>query len=157
VPTLNDSQSLLRHENLSVSNLVSIAVEELVVVRDFMSQPPLTVDSETSVADACKLMGEKHVGSILVSSKGVVDAIFTERDLLSRVVPEKRDLAAITVRAYASSPLITVAATTDVKEAARIMVQMKVRRLVVVSDGKPIGVFTAADLAKAAGKLPLDL
>jgi CBS domain-containing protein len=134
-----------------------MSVEELVVVRDFMSQPPLTVDSGTSVADACKLMGEKHVGSILVSSKGVVNGIFTERDLLSRVVPEKRDLAGVTVGAHASSPLITVAATTDVKEAARIMTEMKVRRLVVVRDGKPIGVFTAADLAKAAGKLPLDI
>jgi CBS domain-containing protein len=32
-----------------------------------------------------------------------------------------------------------------------------VRRLVVVQDGKPIGLFTAADLAKAVGKFPLDL
>jgi CBS domain-containing protein len=132
-------------------------VKELVVVRDFMSQPPLTVDSETSVADACKLMGEKHVGSILVSSKEVVNAIFTERDLLSRVVPDKKDFTGVSVGAYASSPLITVAATTDVKEAARIMTEMRVRRLVVVRDGKPIGVFTAADLAKAVGKLPLEL
>lgn len=122
-----------------------------------MSQPPVTVDSETSVADACKLMGEKHIGSILLSRKGVVNAIFTERDLLSRVLPEKKDLARVTVGAYASSPLITVAATTDVKEAARIMAEMKVRRLVVVRDGRPIGIFTGADLAKAAGKLPLEL
>lgn len=131
-------------------------VRQLVVVREFMSQPPVTVDSETSVADACRVMGEKHIGSILVSRKGVVNAIFTERDLLSRVLPEK-DLARVTVGAYASSPLITVAATTDVKEAARIMTEMKVRRLVVVRDGRPIGIFTGADLAKAAGKLPLEL
>lgn len=132
-------------------------VRQLVVVREFMSQPPVTVDSETSVADACKVMGEKHIGSILLSRKGVVNAIFTERDLLSRVLPEKKDLARVTVGAYASSPLITVAATTDVKEAARIMAEMKVRRLVVVLDGRPIGIFTGADLAKAAGKLPLEL
>ena len=122
-----------------------------------MSKPPLTVDSETSVADACKLMGEKHVGSILVSHKGVANAIFTERDLMSRVLPEKKDLTRLTVGAHASSPLITVAATTDVKEAAHIMAEMKVRRLIVVRDGKPIGIFTAADLAKAVGKSPLEL
>jgi len=122
-----------------------------------MSKPPLTVDSETSVADACKLMGEKHIGSILVSHKGVANAIFTERDLMSRVLPEKKDLTRLTVGTHASSPLITVAATTDVKEAARIMAEMKVRRLIVVRDGKPIGIFTAADLAKAVGKSPLEL
>ena len=129
----------------------------MVVVRDFMSQPVLSVDSETSVADACRLMGDKHVGSILVSRKGVANAIFTERDLLSKVLPEKKDLAKVTVGTYASSPLITVAGRTDVKEAARIMTEMKVRRLVVVQDGQPTGIFTAADLAKAAGKSPLEI
>ena len=109
------------------------------------------------MADACKLMGEKHIGSILVSHKGVVNAIFTERDLMSKALPEKKDLAWLAVGAYASSPLITVLATTDVKEAARIMAEMKVRRLVVVRDGKPIGIFTAADLARAVGKSPLEL
>jgi len=122
-----------------------------------MSQPVLSVDSEASVAEACRLMGDKHVGSILVSRKGVANAIFTERDLLSKVLPEKKDLAKITVGAYASSPLITVAGRTDVKEAARIMTEMKVRRLVVVQDGQPTGIFTAADLAKAAGKSPLEI
>ena len=129
----------------------------MVVVRNFMSQPVLTVDSETSVAEACKLMGDKHVGSILVSRKGVTNAIFTERDLLSKVLPEKKDLAKVTVGTYASSPLITVAGRTDVKEAARIMTEMKVRRLVVVQDGQPTGIFTAADLAKATGKSPLEI
>ena len=129
----------------------------MVVVRDFMSQPVLSVDSETSVAEACRIMGDKHVGSILVSRRGVANAIFTERDLLSKVLSEKKDLAKVTVGAYASSPLITVAGRTDVKEAARIMTEMKVRRLVVVRDGKPAGIFTAADLARAAGKLPLEL
>jgi signal-transduction protein with cAMP-binding, CBS, and nucleotidyltransferase domain len=129
----------------------------LVVVRDFMSRPPLTVDSEISVAEACRLMGEKHVGSILVSHKGVANAIFTERDLLSKVLPEKRDLAELKLGAYASSPLITVAGGTDVKEAARVMTEMKVRRLVVVRDGQPAGIFTAADLAKAVGRSPLEI
>jgi CBS domain-containing protein len=122
-----------------------------------MSAPPAAIDSETSVADACKLMGEKHIGSILLSHKGVIHAIFTERDLLSRVLSQKKDLGSASVGSYASSPLITISPTTDVKEAARIMAEMKVRRLVVVQDGKPIGVFTASDLAKAVGKFPLDL
>lgn len=129
----------------------------MVTVREFMSGPPVTLDSETSVADACKLMGEKHIGSVLISRQGMTYAIFTERDLMSKVLPHDKDLKAITVGTYGSSPLVTVAPTTDVKEAARIMAEMKVRRLVVVEDGKPIGVFTSADLARAVGKFPLDI
>lgn len=132
-------------------------VRHLVTVREFMSGPPVTLDSETSVADACKLMGEKHIGSVLISRQGMTYAIFTERDLMSKVLPHDKDLKAITVGTYGSSPLVTVAPTTDVKEAARIMAEMKVRRLVVIEDGKPIGVFTSADLARAVGKFPLDI
>jgi signal-transduction protein with cAMP-binding, CBS, and nucleotidyltransferase domain len=122
-----------------------------------MIAPPLVLDAKRSVADACGIMGQKHVGSILLSHDGVIDAIFTERDLMSRVLSEKKDLTVLAVGHYASSPLITVSPAADVKEAARIMAEMKVRRLVVVQDGKPIGVFTAADLARAVGKFPLDL
>jgi len=99
-----------------------------------------------SVADACKFMGEKHIGSVLLSRKGIIHAIFTERDLISRALTEKKNLNSATVGSFASSPLITVEPTTDVKEAARIMADMRVRRLVVVKDGRPIGLFTAADL-----------
>jgi len=132
-------------------------VEQMVTVRQFMTSPPFTLDSETTVADACRLMGERRIGSVLLSHNRVVQAIFTERDLLSKVLPDGKDLKSISVGAYASSPLITVAPTADVKEAARIMTEMRVRRLVVVEQGKPIGLFTAADLATAVGKYPLEL
>jgi CBS domain-containing protein len=102
-------------------------------------------------------MGEKHIGSVLLSRKGVIQAIFTERDLMSKAMSERRDLDTVAVGLYGSSPLITVHPATDVKEAARIMTQMRVRRLIVVEDGKPIGIFTAADLAKAVGDSPLEV
>jgi CBS domain-containing protein len=132
-------------------------VERLASVREFMSRPPVALDSTSSVADACKLMGQRHIGSVLVSHNGVTHGIFTERDLMSKVLLETRDLTSLNIGRCASSPLVTVSPSTDVKEAARIMTELKVRRLVVVEDGKPIGVFTSADLARAVGKLPLDL
>jgi CBS domain-containing protein len=122
-----------------------------------MSGPAITLDSEASIADACKLMGDRHIGSILLSHRGVIDAIFTERDLISKALNEKGNLTLAKLATYASSPLITVTPSTDVKEAARIMTAMKIRRLVVVQDGKPIGLFTAADLARAVGGFPLEL
>ncbi len=57
-----------------------------------MSISPVAVDCKTTVADACKLMGEKHIGSILVAREGIVHGIFTERDLLSKVLAEKKDI-----------------------------------------------------------------
>jgi CBS domain-containing protein len=143
--------------DLSYGSDRGVRIERLVSVREFMSRPPVALDSKTSVADACKLMGQRHIGSVLVSHNGVTHGIFTERDLMSKVLLEKRDLTSVNVGSYASSPLVTASPSTDVKEAARIMTELKVRRLVVVEDSKPIGMFTSADLARAVGKFPLDL
>jgi CBS domain-containing protein len=56
-----------------------------------MNTPLVILDSEVSVADACKVMGEKHIGSILLSHREVVHGIFTERDLVSRALPQQDD------------------------------------------------------------------
>lgn len=129
----------------------------MVTVSEFMSRNLTILDSETSVTEACKLMGEKHIGSVLISQKGVTHSIFTERDLFSRVLALGRDLRSTKVGTCASSPLMTVSPAADVKEAAHIMAEMKVRRLVVVQDGRPVGIFTSADLAKAVGRSPLEI
>ncbi len=129
----------------------------MVTVREFMSAPLIILDYERSVAEVCELMGKKHIGCILVSRNGIIDGIFTERDLTSKVLRERNDLSKVTVGSYASSPLITVTPTMDVKEAARVMTEMRVRRLVVVEDSKPVGLFTASDLARAVGKFPLEI
>jgi len=147
----------LSQPNLSRSNYVSLDVRQLVTVREFMSAPPVILDSQMSVADACKLMGAKRIGSVLLSNRDVVQAIFTERDLISRVLSQGVEISSVTVGTHASSPIITVPPETDVKEAARIMTELRVEHLVVIQDDKPIGIFTASDLAKAVGKFPLEL
>jgi signal-transduction protein with cAMP-binding, CBS, and nucleotidyltransferase domain len=102
-------------------------------------------------------MGAKRIGSVLLSNKDVVQAIFTERDLVSRVLPQGVEISSVTVGTHASSPIIAVGPETDVKEAAHIMTELRVKHLVVIQDDKPIGIFTASDLAKAVGKFPLEL
>ena len=120
-----------------------------VMVRDVVR-----VDYATRVLDVCKLMGVKRIGSVLVEKEGKVFGIFTERDLVSKVIPE----GALNeeVGKFASTPLITVSPDYSVKEAARIMVDMKIRRLVIADGEKVVGIFTAADLAKVIAESPLD-
>ena len=55
----------------------------MIKVRDVMVSPVITVDGGVSVEEACRIMGEKHIGSVIVTEKGKPAGIFTERDLLN--------------------------------------------------------------------------
>ncbi len=119
-------------------------------LRDVMRRDLVVVDEKTKVRDVCKIMGEKKIGSVLVSRNGEIYGIFTERDLLSKIFPD--DGLDNEVGKYASTPLITVSPDYTVREAARIMAQMRVRRLVVAEEGKILGIFTASDLVDVLAK-----
>lgn len=114
-----------------------------------MREDVVTLDEDTSVLEAAKLMGEKHLGSVVVTKDGKPTGIFTERDFLSKVIPEGCELEDVNVGSYASKPLITISPDFHLREAARIMADMKVKRLVVMDNEKLIGIFTASDLAMA--------
>lgn len=118
-------------------------------IREVMRKDVVTVDEKTSVLEAAKLMGEKHLGSVVVTKDGKPTGIFTERDFLSKVIPEGCELGDVSVGSYASKPLITISPNFLLKEAASIMADMKVKRLVVMDKDELVGIFTASDLALA--------
>ncbi len=123
-------------------------------VGDAMVRDIVSVDYRTPVKEVCRIMGEKKIGSVLVTKEGKPYGIFTERDLVSKVLLEGN--LDDEVGKYTSSPLITVSPDYSLREAARIMADMKIKRLIVIENDKVVGIFTAADLAKAIAKAPLD-
>ncbi|KUJ92843.1 MULTISPECIES: CBS domain-containing protein [Archaeoglobus] len=119
-------------------------------IGDVMTKEVVSVDYSTKVKEVCKIMGEKRIGSVIVTRNGKPVGIFTERDLLSKVLLEGS--LEDEVGKHISSPLIVVSPDYDVRESARIMADMKIRRLVVMEEEEIKGIFTAADLARVLGK-----
>ena len=95
-------------------------------IKDVMKKNLVSIDGERKVIDACKLMGKMHIGSVLVTLENKPYGIFTERDLLSKVVAKGLDMKKAKVKNYASHPLITVDGNYSVRECARIMSDMKI-------------------------------
>jgi predicted transcriptional regulator len=125
-------------------------------IKDVMKKNLVLIDGERKVIDACKLMGKMHIGSVLVTLDDKPYGIFTERDLLSKVIAKGLDVKKVKVKNYASHPLITVDGERyTVRECARIMSDMKIGRLIITSRGKIKGIFTATDLARLISKSPL--
>ena len=77
-------------------------------VDDIMSREVFTTTAETPMAKAAKIMGEQHIGSLIVVKFGTPVAIVTERDLLSKVLAEGLDLKTTLVEEIMSYPLIKI-------------------------------------------------
>ena len=108
----------------------------------------LTAASDETVASVLKIMNEHEVGSVLITEKGTPTGIFTERDLLTRVL-YKGDKLTSKVNNFASKPLITLPLDSGAREAASLMVKKKIKRLPLVSNGKIVGIVTARDVVEA--------
>ncbi len=123
--------------------------ETQVQVDDFMTRTVVTVDEETTVNEVVKTMGEEHIGSVVVTRKDKPFGIFTERDLLSKILTNDKPLDT-QVGEAASSPLITTPAGTSIHNVAAAMAMKHVKRMpVAAEDKKLVGIITARDLVEA--------
>ena len=117
-------------------------------VDHFMSKQVVTADEGTLLEDAAKIMAEKHVGSVIVTSNGEPAGIFTERDLLTKFLAKDKSLVE-EVGNVCSSPLITAPIGISAHDAAEIMIEKHIKRLPITQDGKLVGVLSARDLVEA--------
>lgn len=121
-------------------------------IRELLTgRSPLTVAGSTSVLDASKRMRAEHVGCLMV-----VDAerrplgIFTERDLMSRVVVEGRDPAAVQIKEVMSRDPFSADAEERVLRVALQMQERHIRHLPVTDEnGHLLGVLSLRDLLRA--------
>ncbi|AIY90423.1 CBS domain-containing protein [Geoglobus acetivorans] len=116
-------------------------------IGEFMQKNVVMVDEKTRVREVARIMGEKRIGSVIVTKDGKPYGIFTERDFFSKAVLNEG--LENPVSNFVSSPLITVNPEYTIHEASKIMADMKIRRLVVAEGEKIVGIFTASDLVRA--------
>ena len=117
------------------------------VLKGKSSPTLLSVASTATVSEAVALMDEKGLGSILIrDTNGGMAGIFTERDLMRRVVRQGRDPKTTPMSAVMSPDVRHVPATESIVEVLRIMVEHGYRHMLVSDNGKPAGVVSIRDL-----------
>ena len=122
-------------------------------VMDLMRRDVITTTPEASLEDAARMMGEKHIGSLIVVKYKTPVGIVTERDLLSKVIAFGLFLADEKVGDVMSYPLAGVSFAASTKEVARAMTSKR-GRLAVFDAGMLVGVITASDLIKSLPDVP---
>lgn len=106
------------------------------------------VTPESTVQDAVKQMNRERVGALLVMVGDTIVGIFTERDLLSRVVAEDRSPVKTLVGDVMTTEIVAVKPTRTVGEAMQIVSEKRVRHLPVVEDGRLLGIISSGDLTR---------
>jgi CBS domain-containing protein len=120
-------------------------------VRNFMTSNVVTIDVQGTVLEAAKLMHQQDVGDLVVMEGVVAKGIVTERDLVRRVIAQKKPLDT-KVSEVMSDPLITIDEDCSLRDAARKMVKYKIRRLPVTKNNVLVGIIATSDFARHLSK-----
>jgi CBS domain-containing protein len=121
--------------------------EEFSILK-FISTRVVTVLPETPMDVVVRLMDEMKIGSVLLAEDGRWNSIFTERDLLKKILAPRRRLDT-QVRDVASRPLVTAEPGILGREAAGLMALHGFKRLPLILKDEGIGIVTARDLVEA--------
>lgn len=107
-----------------------------------------TVGKAVTVAEAVREMNEKGVGALLVMDGRRAAGIFTERDVLRRIVDVDKDPALLRVSEVMTRQLVTVSPETRIEEAMSLMTQRRFRHLPVMEAGEIVGMVSSGDLMR---------
>ncbi len=102
----------------------------------------------TSVSEAARIMDEKAIGSVLIEENGRVVGIMTERDILRKIVAKGKNPDKVKVKEIMNYPIITIDANEDILKASKLMDENRIRRLIVVEDGRIAGKITANSVSR---------
>ncbi len=135
-------------------------IENMVLVKDIMTRPVISVEENECIPLVARLMKYYKIGCVVVTNKEKEPlGIITEKDLVIRVLTKVTDegfviriLRGDTQNSWLNagevmtSPVVVISPENNLIEAARKMRRHNIRRLVVVSDGRIIGIITNRDI-----------
>src|SRR5438874_70683 len=109
--------------------------------------PLVTVTPQTTVMEAVCTMDQQSIGAVAVTDGNVLVGMFSERDLMLRVVSEKRDPEQTHIREVMTSPVETIRRDSTADDALKVMLDKHIRHLPIVDrDGNLCGMISMRSL-----------
>jgi signal-transduction protein with cAMP-binding, CBS, and nucleotidyltransferase domain len=126
------------------------------IVSQIMTRQVVTINFNKSALDAALLMKEKRISSLIVQDDADKSlGIITERDFVKRVCADDKKSSDVKISELMSKIQTFAQPDTPVDVAVQRMINNRIRRLPVISDGKVIGIITVTDLAKELRRIML--
>ncbi|MFN4259249.1 MAG: CBS domain-containing protein [Gemmataceae bacterium] len=106
-----------------------------------------TIEPHATTLEAAERMNQHKIGCLVVVEEAHVRGVFTERDILQRIVAERRDSQATLVRDVMTTEVMCCRPDTSVDEARYVMKERRIRHLPVIdSDDRLVGLISIGDL-----------
>ena len=112
-----------------------------------------TIPTTVTVAEAVQEMNAHKVGSVLVMNGLRLAGIFTERDVLRRVVGADIDPRITPITKVMTTEVLTILPTATVQEVMDIFTERRCRHLPVMEDGRLLGVISIGDVSRWVANL----
>ena len=106
------------------------------------------VDASATVAESVGLMNRERIGSVMVIKNGQYVGIFTERDVLNRVISAKLNPEKTRVEKVMTSDFVSVQENSTLRETMHIMTNKRVRHLPVFEEEKLVGMISIGDVTR---------
>lgn len=105
-----------------------------------------TIGPDDTVLTAARRMNDRRIGALMVMDGDKVKGIFTERDILTRVVAEQRDPAATRVGDVMTTEMAVCPAETPLADCRAQMTSRRIRHLPIVEGDRLLGIITSGDI-----------
>lgn len=105
-----------------------------------------TIDENRSTLEAAMVMTEEFIGSVVVTRSSKIIGIFTERDLMMRVVGKRKDPEKVTIKDVMSESLITVGPKDSAGYCLNLMKEHRCRHLLVFAGDEFLGIVSLRDM-----------
>ena len=116
------------------------------IIRDVIkARKAVTTSSHTTIADATRLMREHHIGALMIVDEGHLVGVFTERDVVYRVIAADKDPKTTRVATAMTKKPQTIGADRPLGHALHLMYEGGFRHVPVVDKGHPVGMVSARD------------
>lgn len=115
-------------------------------VKTLMVTEMVTARPDETVLDVARRMSANRIGAVLVIDGGALRGLFSERDLMTRVVGEGRNPEKTPVGEVSTHELVTISADARLKSVLAVFRDKKFRHLPVVDGDRPVGILSTRDL-----------
>ena len=123
--------------------------EKRILVADVMKTQVITVKAHATLKEALQLMKKHSLKSLVVDKNSTHDAygIITNSQILQPILVEEGDIELLNVFDVYNKPAFSVSSQIDVKYAAKMMLELNIKRVLVTDDNELKGVLSVTDLS----------
>jgi len=118
-------------------------------VSDAMTRRIIFADPGATARELAAKITECGISSVVILDGGKIAGIVTEHDLSKNVVAADKSPSRVKASEIMSKPVITIDADAEIEEAARLMRDNKIKKLLAVKDGTVQGIISSFDIVAA--------